>query len=112
MVTRGSRLVHSTPEYAKYYDSLPREDKRRRWIDNMEKILQENPFAGDRIQKALFPREYRIRYNVFFVYRFRHPEGYRTIYSLVVEKDGTATPVLLEFLTHTEYERRFRYRPT
>ena len=78
----------------------------------MEAVLRENLFAGDAIRKRLIPASYVERYGVNNLYRYAHPEGYRSCYTLVRIEDVGVCPVILDLLSHQEYDRVFGYRTT
>lgn len=79
-----------------------------RWVLDAGNILKENPFAGDQVPVRLTPRRYKRKYAVTFVYRYRQPEGYRLIYTLA-RRENVFIVVLVDMLTHKEYERVFNY---
>jgi hypothetical protein len=71
--------------------------------------LERNPFAGVRVPKPQWPREYSgaLRGSVLLKYDLR--DGWRLMYTL----RGTQVDVivvLLEWLSHKEYGKRFGYR--
>lgn len=65
---------------------------------------------GNAIPKKRIPKYYIKKYKVNNLYRYRHPEGYRSIYSLVDVKEVGICPIIWEILSHPEYERRFGYK--
>lgn len=76
----------------------------------MADTLKENVFAGEAIPKRLIPRELRERCGITNLYRYRLPEGYRALYTLIYIEGVGVCPIILELLSHREYERLFRYR--
>jgi hypothetical protein len=80
------------------------DSKEARWIRGMAAVLRENLFAGDQIQKSRIPRQYRSAYDVANLYRYRHPEGYRSCYT-VIHREA----LVIDLMTHKQYEKRFGY---
>jgi hypothetical protein len=71
----------------------------------MEKVLGENMYAGELIRKSQIPKQYIDRYGVNNLYRYSHPEGFRSCYTVV-----NCCPVILDIMSHAEYDKVFGYR--
>ena len=76
----------------------------------MEAVLLENMFAGNLIVKKKIPAYYIERYGVNNLYRYRHPEGHRSCYTIFNREGIGVCPTILDLISHSEYERRFGYR--
>ncbi|MFX0133138.1 MAG: hypothetical protein ACFFDN_05790 [Candidatus Hodarchaeota archaeon] len=81
-----------------------------RWIDGMKEKLLLNMLSGNSIQKRRIPKYYRDKYGVNNLFRYEHPEGYRSCYTLVNIEGVGVCPIILDLLSHPEYERIFGYR--
>lgn len=66
--------------------------------------LKKDPLCGTRIPKRLIPKEY----SVSALWKYDLPNAWRLIYT-VVGNDVKIVSVILEWMTHKEYERRFNY---
>ena len=73
----------------------------------MTEALEENKFAGDLIRKTQIPKIYVERYHVNNLYRYSHPEGYRSCYTILNE-----CPHILDFMSHQDYDKIFKYKTT
>lgn len=73
----------------------------------MADTLKENKFAGELIKKSQIPQVYVERFNVNNLYRYGHPEGYRSCYTILNE-----CPHILDLMSHPEYDKVFRYKTT
>jgi len=78
-----------------------------KWIEAMAGVLKENKFAGELIRKSQIPRHYVERFKVNNLYRYSHPEGYRSCYTILNE-----CPHILDLMSHPEYDRVFQYKTT
>jgi len=86
------------------------DDKFLKWIEDMEKVLKENIFAGDQVKKDRIPYYYIRRYGVNNLFRYDHPEGYRSCY-VVSYVDGIGVcPTILDILSHDQYNKIFGYK--
>ena len=110
MVRRPATAIFRSEELDELIRGLATEDKKRRWLEEMETVLLENIFAGDLIPKRQIPSYYVEHYGVNNLYRYRHPEGYRSCYT-IFRRDGVGVcPTILDIMSHGKYERRFSYR--
>ena len=107
MSRRPSPAVYVSRELSELLEGEPRF---RRWIDEMGDVLRDNMFAGDAIPKRLIPRVLKERYGVTNLYRYRLPEGYRALYTLIYFEGVGVCPVILMLLSHGDYEHLFGYR--
>lgn len=72
------------------------------------KNIENNAFSGIQIPKRLIPKEYMKNYNIRNLWKYNLPNGWRLMYS--IESTGIiVVSIILEWLTHKEYERRFKY---
>ncbi len=73
-------------------------------LDNIE----ENAFCGIQIPKKLIPKEYSTKYGVKNVWKYDLPKGWRLIYS-IMNDEVIIISLILEWFSHKEYERKFKY---
>jgi len=70
--------------------------------------LEENAFCGVQIQKRLIPKSYLKKYNVDNLWKYDLPKSWRLLYS-IRRDEIIVISIILEWLPHKEYERRFGY---
>jgi len=87
----------------KYEDGLVYEWISRAFID-----IKQNPFCGIQIPRRLIPKEYFKKYNVHNLFKYNLPDAWRLIYS-IEDNQIFILSIILEWLDHKEYERRFHY---
>jgi len=107
MVRKPAPKVFLSEDLAKLLRKLGPENKVSKWIDDMKMVLRENVFAGELIRKTQIPKLYVDRYDVNNLYRYSHPEGFRSCYTIV-----NGCPYILDFMSHPEYDKVFGYRTT
>lgn len=73
-------------------------------VDN----LKADPKCGIHIQKRLIPKVYIQKYGINNLWKYNLPSAWRLMYSLSGTEVEILT-ILLEWLPHDEYERRFKY---
>jgi hypothetical protein len=70
--------------------------------------LKENPLCGIRIPKKLWPKEYISKYQITNLWKYNLPNAWRLMYTLIGDEIKIVS-MILEWLDHKNYERRFRY---
>ena len=70
--------------------------------------LEENAFYGIRVPKKLIPKYYLKKYVVDNLWKCNLSKGWRLLYS-VRSNELVIISIILEWLPHKEYERRFGY---
>ena len=91
------------------FDKLEKEDnKLYKFILRAFKDIEENVFCGIQIPKRLIPKEYIQKYGIKNVWKYNLPDAWRLIYS-IDGKNLLVISIVLEWLNHKEYERRFKY---
>ena len=70
--------------------------------------IENNAFCGIQVPKKLIPKEYVKKYNVRNLWKYNLPDAWRLIYS-IEGKNLMVFSIILEWMNHKEYERRFGY---
>lgn len=99
--------VNGRPEFAAFFANLRDQELKRR-IDEVLDTLKERPEAGDLVQHALWPQEYK-KLELDNLFRIEVGRSQRMTYSLRIESDNVEVLVIEFFGSHKEYERRFHY---
>ncbi|MFH1181651.1 MAG: type II toxin-antitoxin system RelE/ParE family toxin [Candidatus Woesearchaeota archaeon] len=67
--------------------------------------LKKNPSCGKKIQKNLWPKEYK---NIANLWKYNLSGSWRLLYT-ITEDEITILSIILEWLGHKNYEKRFGY---
>lgn len=71
--------------------------------------LKSDAFCGIQIPKSLIPKEYARKYGKMDnLWKYNLPNAWRLIYTIKTE-EVIVLSVILEWLDHKNYERRFKY---
>ena len=70
--------------------------------------LKENPLMGIKIPSRLWPKEYIRRFSINNLRKYNLPDGWRLMYTLA-GNEVEIVSIILEWLPHKEYDRRFKY---
>ena len=88
--------------------SKTEEEKLYKWIQRALADLKENAFCGIQLPKRLIPRIYISKYGIDNLWKYDLPKGWRLIYS-VTNGNVCIISIILEWMNHKDYERRFNY---
>ena len=91
-------LANGRGEERDVYDMMVRA------IDKLEK----DPFIGERVRMKLIPKEYVRKYGVDNLKVYNLNDSWRLIYTVVGDK-LVIVSVILEWMTHKEYDRKFGF---
>ena len=78
-------------------------------IEREEGNLRIDMHHGTQIEKSKIPKEYILQYGVTNLWKIDLPGFWRIIYT-IVGNEFEIISVLLEFMDHKEYDKRFGYR--
>lgn len=85
------------------------EKQLKEWLDRAVADLKKNAFCGIQIAKRLIPKEYLARYGPLDnLWKYNLPNAWRLIYT-IKRDEVVVLSIVLEWLKHKEYERRFGY---
>ena len=86
------------------------EDKQlKEWLDRAVGDLKKNAFSGIQVPKRLIPKEYHLKYGPLDnLWKYNLPNAWRLIYT-VKRDEVVVLSIVLEWMKHKEYERRFGY---
>ena len=106
------RLVFADSKLKLSYEALAdtrTEDKRlHEWLRKGFDSISEDAFCGIQIPKRQIPKEYIKKYGIDNLWKYDLPNAWRLLYS-VARDEVIIIAIVLEWLPHKEYERRFGY---
>lgn len=112
-VKRIKRVAFAELSLKKAFEELKTgkyEDKQLvRFLDRAIEDLKENPFCGIRIPSKLWPKEYIRKYKINNLRKYDLPNAWRLIYT-IKGNELEIISVIIEWLSHKEYDRRFKYK--
>jgi len=78
------------------------------WLSRAFDDIADNAFCGIQIPKKLIPKVYLDKYGVDNLWKYNLPDAWRLLYS-VARDEVIVIAIILEWMPHKEYERRFKY---
>jgi hypothetical protein len=101
--------VAASPKFLKFYNALEKTSTLKENIENAMDMLKQNPSAGDRIHKNLWPKKYMRSYEINNLLRYQLSSNWRMIYTITVDNKQLIC-VILEVLDHKNYDNLFGYK--
>ena len=71
--------------------------------------LKQDPFAGVAIPRKLWPKEYVKKFGIDNLRKLNLRDGWRLIYTLQGSQVEIVS-IILEWFSHKDYEKRFKYK--
>ncbi len=94
--------------YEKLKDSKTEDRKLYEWLKRAFDDLAEDAHCGILVPRRLIPKDYVKKYGIDNLWKYDLPEAWRLLYSVAKEK-VVVISIILEWLPHKEYERKFKY---
>ena len=95
-------------EYEKLKKANNPEKGLKKFVDRALDDLKKNPTCGTKIPRKLWPKDYIKEYQITNLWKYDLPNAWRLIYTILEDKVMILN-VILEWFSHTDYERKFRY---
>ena len=93
----------------KSFEKLRKEDpKMYKILLRAFEDIENNVFCGIQIPKRLIPKEYIRKFKARNLWKYNLPDAWRLIYS-IQGKNLLIVSIILEWMDHKTYERRFKY---
>ena len=104
-----SKIQFTNNKVKKAFEKLKRSDsKLYKFVLRAFEDIEENIFCGIQIPKNRIPTKYLKKFNVKNVWKYNLPGAWRLLYS-IEGKNLIILSIILEWLDHKNYERRFKY---
>ena len=107
-----TKIVFADEKVKEAFDKLKNSPDEKRLYDNITrafKDIEESPSGFIHIRHNLIPKEYIKKYKIDNLWKYDLPNGWRLLYSLGRDEIEIIA-IILEWMDHKNYERRFGYR--
>lgn len=94
--------------FDKLKDSKTEDKNLYKWLNRAFDDVAKNAFCGIQIPKKLIPKKYIDKYGIDNLWKYNLPNAWRLLYS-VARDEIIIISIILQWLPHKEYEKRFDY---
>jgi len=106
-----TKIVFADEKVKSAFDKLKNSSAEKRLYDNLLRAfddIEKTPTAFIHIKQRLIPIDYARKYGIDNLWKYDLPNGWRLLYSLG-KAEIEIIAIILEWLDHKDYERRFGY---
>jgi hypothetical protein len=93
----------------KSFNLLDENDPARKAIIKAIKDIKENCYCGRNVKKKLIPKKLIKKYGINNLWIYNMPSAWRLFYSLTTSGGVELVAVVLNWMSHKDYERLFRF---
>lgn len=93
----------------KAFNSLAFNSPLKNSIFKAIKDLKENVFCGEPIKKEKIPKDYVKKYKINNLWWYPLSDAWRLVYSVVTPSNIEILAVIIDYYSHKDYERKFKY---
>ena len=79
------------------------------YLDRAMDDLEKNEQAGAKVPSKQWPKEYIKKFDIKNLWKYDLPNGWRVLYT-IKGNNVEIISVVLEWITHKDYERKFGYK--
>jgi Txe/YoeB family toxin of Txe-Axe toxin-antitoxin module len=108
-MNKPSKIVFIDDETEESFNQLKNDDFLKKAIIKVASHLKQNAFSGIQISKKLIPKVYIRKYKINNLWKQNMPKGWRLLYTITADNEVELITAILEWLSHKDYERRFKY---
>jgi len=107
MIKKQSEVQFANEKVKEAFNKLG-DQNLKKFIERALQDIKSSPFCGIQIPKKQIPKEYVKKFDIHNVWKYNLPNAWRLIYSI---KGGEIIiiTIVLEWMDHKEYEKRFGY---
>lgn len=104
----ADRVIFADSRVEQDFNSLDEDYWLKKALRKAINDFKENAFCGERIKIELIPKYYLQKYEINNLLWYPLPNAWRLVYS-VFSREGLLIAMIVEYLDHKNYERRFGY---
>jgi len=108
-VKPACKVVFADDKLEKSFNSLSDSDWLKKPIQKLIDKLKVNAFCGENIPKRLIPKDYINKYEIDNLWWYPLPNAWRIVYSIMTSTNSKIIAVIVDYYTHKNYERKFKY---
>lgn len=107
---RPVKVVFADQKVKDAYNSVKQSDPILfKFLDRATDDIKQNPKCGIDIPKRQIPKIYVQKYRINNLWKYDLPNGWRLVYSITGDSIEIIA-ILLEWFSHKEYSKRFKYK--
>lgn len=106
---KTNKVVFLEETLQKSFEKLDNEDPIKKAIINAITEIKKDAFLGRNVKKKLIPKKLIKKYKINNLWVYNLPNGWRMLYSLANSGEIEIIAAILDWMTHKQYERLFKF---
>jgi len=107
---KPEKVVFVNGELEKAFNELAEQDMIKKGLIKAIKDIQQDAFCGRNVKKNLIPKELIQKYQINNLWIYNLPSAWRLLYSLTRSEEVKIIAVVLDWMSHKDYERLFNFK--
>lgn len=91
------------------FNNLDEKDSTKKALIKAIKDIKENCYCGRNVKKKLIPKSLIQKYRINNLWIYNLPSSWRLLYSLTTSGEIELIAVVLDWMSHKDYERLFKF---
>ena len=106
---KPKKIVFVDEDLEKSFNSMDKNDPTKKALIKAIMDIKEDAFVGRNVKKKLIPKSLTKKYGINNLWIYNLPNAWRMLYSLTDSREIEIIAAVLDWMTHKEYERLFKF---
>lgn len=106
---KSDKVVFIDESLEDAFNSLAEKDPTKKAIIKAITNIKENCYCGRNVKKKLIPKTLIQKYNLNNLWVYNLPSSWRLLYSLTTSGEIELIAVILDWMSHKDYEKLFKF---
>lgn len=106
---KPEKVVFVDDDLEESFNQLSFNDPLKKGLIKAIRDIQEDAFCGRNVKKNLIPKEFILKYNISNLWIYNLPDAWRLLYSVTSNNEVKIIAALLNWMSHKDYERLFKF---
>jgi len=106
---KSDKVIFVEDSLENVFNNLDERDPVKKALIKAIRDIKENCYCGRNVRKKLIPRKLIERYYINNLWIYNLPSSWRLLYSLTTSGEIELIAVILDWMSHKDYERLFKF---
>ena len=106
---KPSKILFINKKLGGIFNELDENDPIKKSLKKAILEIKENAYAGRNVRKKLVPKVLIKKYSIPNLWIYNLPSAWRLLYSITTKDEVEIVAVLLDWMSHKDYERLFKF---
>jgi hypothetical protein len=106
---KAQKILFVDTSLEKVFNKMNDKDPTKKAIIKAITEIKENSYCGRNVKKSLIPKKLKDKYGINNLWIYNLPSAWRLLYSLTTSGEVELVAVVLDWMSHKDYERLFKF---